>query len=151
MPDVVIAGLGQTEIGAPRKTSSHYPALILGVFLATVLMMTSCAPKPAQPVLGDSFFSGQAFLDANGNGQLDPADTPLKDATFIVRLQGGGEFGGTTDGKGNAFVTIPGGVQYPVTLRMEPPKGSPLVLIGPAEIVAKDASATNAKFLFKSK
>ena len=121
--------------------------LAITVVLATTV--TGCAPKPTQPVLVDAFFSGYAFLDVNGNGEIDSEDTPVENAMLIVTLQGGFESGDTTDDKGNAFITIPGGVDYPVTLRMEPPKDSILKLIGPASITYP--SDTPAKFLFSSK
>ncbi len=118
----------------------------LGLLACTTLSST---PTPA--ILADSFFSGYAFLDANGNGQLDSADTPLKDAIFIVQLEGGAEFGGLTDESGNAFVTIPAAVQYPITLLMKPPEDSTLTLIGPSSIVLQETASEKSSFLFTSK
>jgi hypothetical protein len=66
--------------------------------------------------------------------------------SLLITLQGGLETGDATDEKGNAFITIPGGVDYPVTLRMEPPKDSNLKLIGPTSV--NYPSDTPAKFLF---
>jgi hypothetical protein len=125
--------------------------------LLLLVMVSGCASKPTSPasttptiqVLADSFFSGYALLDANGNGEIDSEDTPVENATFIVTLQGGGEVGDTTDEAGNAFITIPGGVEYPVTLRMEVPKDSTLKLIGPSSITFP--SDEPARFLFSSK
>jgi hypothetical protein len=125
--------------------------------LLLLVVVTGCASKPTSPVattptiqvLADSFFSGYALLDANGNGEIDSEDMPVENATFIVTLQGGGEVGDTTDETGNAFITIPGGVEYPVTLRMEAPKDSTLKLIGPSSITFP--SDEPAKFLFSSK
>ena len=96
----------------------------------------------------DAFFGGYAFLDENGNGEIDSEDTPIENATLIVTLQGGFETGGLTDKTGNAFITIPGGVDYPVTLRMEAPNDSSLILIGPSSVTYP--SAEPAKFLFSS-
>jgi hypothetical protein len=101
-------------------------------------------------VLADSFFSGQAFVDANNNGKVDDADTPLQGATLIARDGRGAEFGATTNAQGRAFVTIPGGSQYPVTLRMQPPRDNPLPLIGPAEVVLQAPTGDNIQFLFSS-
>ena len=152
MTDVVSAGIGQIKVGEhpgfrPRK-------FLMYIFLLS--MLAGCAPKPTEPtlptptiqVLADIFFSGYAYLDANGNGEIDNEDTPLENAMFIVTLQGGLEVGDTTDVKGNAFITIPGGVDYPVTLRMEAPKDSRLKLIGPASVTFP--SDETAKFLFSS-
>jgi hypothetical protein len=106
---------------------------------------------PTPVVLADSFFSGYAFVDANGNGQLDSADIPLKNATFVVQLEGRNMFGALTDETGNAFVTIPAVVRYPVTLLMKPPKESKLALVGPVSIVLEKATGEKVVFLFSSK
>lgn len=118
-----------------------------------ILAVTGCNwPTPTSTVqpLVDSFFSGYAFLDANGNGELDAEDTPVKNATFIVTLQFGGEVGGLTDKTGYAFIVAPGGVDYPVKMRMEAPEDSTLKLIGPSEITHELADEA-PKFLFSSK
>jgi hypothetical protein len=124
-------------------------------FLSIVALgITACAalsPTPTPVVLADSFFSGYAFLDANENKQIDPADTPLKDAIFIVQFEGGAQFGALTDETGNAFVTIPAAVQYPVTLMMKPPEDSAFSLIGPAKIILQETASEKAIFLFASK
>ena len=126
---------------------------VIYILLIFILAPTSCSPTPtATPTIQaivDAFFSGYAYLDVNGNGEIDSEDTPVENAMFIVTLQGGFETGDTTDDKGNAFITIPGGVDYPVTLRMEPPKDSNLKLIGPSSITYP--SDEPAKFLFSSK
>lgn len=115
---------------------------VIAIFLLAI-SITGCAGKATEPApadsifptqtstaqpLVDAFFSGYAFLDMNGNGEIDSEDTPIENATFIVTLHGGMEVGDMTDENGNAFITIPGGVEYPVTLRMEPgaQKGHPL-------------------------
>lgn len=116
-----------------------------------MLVLVGCAPKPAtsstEEAITDSFFSGSALLDVNGNRQVDEEDTPVEGAAFIVALQGGGEFGGFTDVNGRAFVIIPSSVDYPVTLRMEAPKDGDLKLLGPSAVTfsAGDESPT---FLF---
>jgi len=124
--------------------------LILVIFLSSLLagcnIPSAPTPTPAIQPIVDAFFSGYAFLDVNGNDKIDSEDTPIENATLIVTLQGGFETGGTTDENGNAFITIPGGVDYPVTLRMEPPKDSNLKLIGPSSVTYP--SDEPAKFLF---
>ncbi len=118
-----------------------------------IFAVTGCnwpTPTPTVQPLVDSFFSGYAFLDVNGNGELDPEDTPLENATFIVTLQFGGEVGGLTDKTGYAFIVAPGGADYPVKMRMEAPKDSTLKLIGPSEITHELADEA-PKFLFSSK
>ena len=153
MTDIVVAAMGKTEVGehwdfGPRK-------FLVLIFLLS--MLAGCAPKLTEPavatptsqVLADAFFSGYAYLDTNGNGEIDAEDTPIENAMFIVTLQGGLEVGDTTDDTGNAFITVPGGVDYPVALRMEAPKDSTLKLIGPASVTFP--SDEPAKFLFSSK
>lgn len=100
--------------------------------------------------MADSFFSGQAYLDANNNGEIDDTDSPLQGATFIARDDRGAEFGALTDAQGAAFITFPGGSQYPVILRMEPPKESALLRVDPSEMVLKAASGNHIRFLFFS-
>ena len=133
-----------------QRRSAHARRIAHLFFLSWLL--TSCnlpTPTPTVQPIVDAFFSGFAYLDVNGNGEIDPEDTPVENATLIVTLQGGLEFGGDTDASGYAFLVAPGGVDYPVTLRMEPPKDSTLKLIGPASITYP--SDTPAKFLFSSK
>jgi hypothetical protein len=127
----------------------------LSILFLLLAIITGCTPSPiatpTEPILVDAFFSGEALLDANGNGQIDSEDTPIANATFIVALQGGGEFGDSTDEAGNAFVTVPGGVEYPMTVRMEAPKDSTLKLIEPSIITLSEATGEATKFLFSSK
>ena len=114
-----------------------------------MVALTGCnlpTPTPTVQPIVDAFFSGSALLDVNNNGEVDSEDTPIENATLIVTLQGGFETGANTDKTGFAFITIPGGVDYPVTLRMEAPKDSNLKLIGPASITYP--SDGPAKFLF---
>jgi hypothetical protein len=124
--------------------------LIVFTSLVTMqVLFVGCAPS--EPVQAHSFFSGQALLDANGNGQIDADDTPVENATLIVALQGGIEFGGNTDSSGNAFVTVPSMVEYPVTIRMEAPVGSSLILIEPVKVILSEVAGETTKFLFSSK
>ncbi len=118
--------------------------------LAVVLAACSAArPTTQVPVMADTFFSGHAFIDSNGNGQVDSGDVPLEGATFIVDVQGA-QFGAKTDATGTAFVTVPGSVQRPVILTMQPPKDTAYVLIGPARVVGTSPT-DKADFLFRSK
>ena len=150
MTEVVIAGIGQTEVDKHWDIGLRL-VFASSIFLLSLLVITSCTAKPTEPVLADSFFSGQALLDANGNGQIDSADTPVANATFIVTLQGGGEFGAQTDDTGKAFVTIPTNAEYPVTIRMETPDASSLALIEPSTITLSEPTGETIKFLFSSK
>lgn len=131
-----------------RHRSNDFYNLVIAIFLLTLLAGCNLpqTPAPTEPILVDAFFSGYAYLDVNNNGQIDSEDTPIEDATLIVTLQEGYETGGLTDDSGYAFITIPGGVEYPVTLHMEPPKDSSLKLIGPASVTYP--SDERAEFLF---
>ncbi|MBI5351018.1 MAG: hypothetical protein HZB50_00105 [Chloroflexi bacterium] len=125
--------------------------ILLSVFMLFVSACNAKSTTPTPVILADSFFSGYAFVDVNGNGQFDSADTPLKDAIFIVQVEGGAQFGRKTDETGNAFVTIPAAVQYPVILYMKPPTYSTLILIGPPSIILQETTGEKAIFLFTSK
>ena len=96
--------------------------------------------------MADAFFSGRAFVDTNGNGQIDPTDPPLKGAILTVTDTRGAS-SGITDDEGRATAWFPGGgVQYPVTIRVKPPKDSAYAVIGPSEVVLQ--KGTSADFLF---
>ncbi len=125
-------------------------SLMAAMTLAACLSPSmGAAPTSTPPVLADSFFSGQAWLDVNANGQMDTADTPLAGAAFIVALQDGTEFGATTNADGKAFVTIPARVEYPVTLRMEAPNGSTLKPVEPSRVTLNEAAGETVSFLFE--
>ncbi len=127
--------------------------LTLAIFLSSLLagcnMPFAATPTASIQPIVDAFFSGYAYLDANGNREIDPEDTPIENATLIVTFQAGFETGGNTDKTGLAFITVPGGAEYPVTLRMEAPKDSNFKLIGPSSVTFP--SDEPAKFLFSSK
>lgn len=94
-------------------------------------------------VMGDAFFFGYAYVDANGNQELDADDTPLSNARF----QAGG-FGALTDAFGIATITIPGGWSQPLAAHMAPPEGSSFTLIGPTEVILLQNETVRAEFLF---
>lgn len=122
------------------------------LFILIIIGSTSCSPAstPA-PVLADSAFSCQAFLDVNGNEQIDPEDTPVEGASFYVELKGVKAFIDTTDETGSAFILIPGGVEYPVTVGIDAPEGSQLTIIGSGTMTITPETGPTAQFLFKSK
>ena len=126
----------------------------LAIIILLTAVVTGCVSTASStatdPVLADSVFSGQAFLDVNGNGQIDSADTPVVNATFYVELDGVKAFGDTTDETGNAFILIPGGVKYPVKVSIAAPKDSTLKLITPSTVTVS-ASTGAVQFLFSSK
>jgi hypothetical protein len=120
------------------------------LFAILFLLTVGCSAEPTEPkVLADSAFSGTALLDANGNGQIDPEDTPIEGATFSVEIDGVKVFREITDEKGYAYILIPGGVEYPVNVIMEVPEDSSLKPITPSTVsVSTGISAT--QFLFSS-
>ena len=126
----------------------------------TLLMLTTivaCASLRAEPIstptapmiLADAAFSGQALLDANGNREIDSEDTPIENAMFYVELDGVKVFGDATDETGNAFILIPGGVEYPVNIIMEAPGDRSLKPITPSTVTLSE-SAGATQFLFSS-
>ena len=108
---------------------------------------TATLAPTEMPVLVDSFFFGHAYIDANGNSEIDASDSPLKGALFTAVDANGLSGGGVTDSKGNATAWWPGVSVYPVTLRMAPPEESGYTLIGETEIVLQ-AHETTGNFLF---
>lgn len=135
-------------------------SILLLVTAAVTAALTACASplsvgegtgvRAATPApLTDTFFSAQALLDVNGNGQIDAEDTPIAGATFIVTLPGGAEFGAQTAESGKAFITVPSRVEYPVTARMEAPKDSGLTLVEPSTVSLNEPTGETIQFLFK--
>ena len=106
------------------------------------------APKETVPVMADSFFYAKTYIDANGNGLIDPDDPPLAGALFIATDARGASGGGWTDSKGSAMAWWPSDSQYPVTLQIQPPEGSAYTVIGRDQIVLQEWD-TSAEFLFK--
>jgi acetyl esterase/lipase len=93
--------------------------------------------------MADTFFSGRAYVDQNGNQQLDEDDPPLPGAGFSVM-----GFGSFTDQDGYAWAMIPGGWDEPVKAQMTPPQGSRYTLIGPGEVILQAGKVSSANFLF---
>ncbi|MFQ5617176.1 MAG: alpha/beta hydrolase family protein [Anaerolineales bacterium] len=123
-----------------------HTALILSTLILVTLACSLAGVTPTPIVEGDSFFFfGRAYVDANGNGELDPGDPPLKGAAFSAADAGGASSGGFTGDDGGATAWWPGGSEYPVTLRMEPPEG--YTAIGPQEVILEKWDSS-ADFLF---
>lgn len=117
--------------------------------LIVPLLASACLPTPTltptpQRILADAFFYGRAYVDANGNGQVDPGDPPLKGALFVVIDGRGIPDRRPTGADGRAEVWWPGGTVGQPTLRMEPPTEGGYTPIGPREVVGR----FNADFLF---
>ena len=108
---------------------------------------------PTSPVMGDTFFSGCAYLDENSNGAIDPGEPLLGGMTFVVTLAWGGESGDVSYEGECAFITIPASLPpdaWPVIVRMEVPDDSPYEAIGPLEIEL-DYPDTRAEFLLAAR
>jgi hypothetical protein len=119
-----------------------------------VLMLCACgagqAVTPTAAILADTFFFGCAYLDENGNGEIDPDDPGLEDALFAVSMQGVMGFSAYTFADGCATIVIPGGLgqdAWPVTAQMQPPAESNLEWVGPVEVVLAYPES-HADFLF---
>ena len=131
-----------------RRTLTGITAITAVILLACVLPTTTpTLTRTPLPVMADAFFFARVFVDTNGNGQIDPTDSPLKGAVFTATDARGASSGGITDDQGRATAWFPGGgVKYPVTLRSRPPKDSAYTVIGPSEVVLQ--KGTSADFLF---
>jgi hypothetical protein len=121
---------GQPSTLSPKPTDTAYPE-----------------PQETPPVLVDSFFYGKAYIDSNGNRQIDPDDAPLEGAIFTATDARGYSGGGYTDSKGSAMAWWPSDSQYPITLQMKPPKESGYTIIGQDQIVLQEWE-TSSEFLF---
>jgi acetyl esterase/lipase len=119
------------------------PLLLLPAALACSLSGLWPAVTPTPRLLQDTFFSGRAFIDANGNDEIDESDPPLPGARFMAA-----GFGAQTGADGYAVITIPGGWDQPISAQMSPPEGSGYRLIGPTEVILQDRLQTRADFLF---
>lgn len=113
--------------------------VVLALLLAACGRSTSSPPTPA--VMGDSNFSGCAYLDANGNGEIDDQDTPIGEMKFTITLSKGAGFGAVTSKKdGCASVLIPSALSetsWPVMARMEAPSGLKIVPVGDSKVELK--------------
>ena len=114
---------------------------ILALFLAGCSLRGTATPTP----LADSFFFGRAFIDANGNGEVDINDPPLPQALFSASDSRGANGGGVTDEQGEAYAWWPGQTTWPVVLRIRPPDGYEPV--GAAEVRLQSPN-NRADFLF---
>ncbi len=121
---------------------------VLGLLLLSALgcghTMTPTSTPP--PVLADSFYYGRAYVDANGNGQVDEGDPPLEGVILIATDAEGLSGSGRTDAEGLATAWWPAGSTYPITLRMKPPER--YILVGPEEVVLQEGEYYVADFLF---
>jgi hypothetical protein len=149
------------DIGVNAYANGGWLTLFAMLWVIALAALTAClspsggvsplpvvnTPTPAP--IADTFFSAQALLDVNGNGQIDAEDTPIAGATFIVTLPGGAEFGAQTAESGKAFITVPSRVEYPVTARMEAPKDSGLTLVEPSTVSLNEPTGETIQFLFK--
>ena len=101
--------------------------------------------------MADTFFTGCAYLDANSNGELDDADTPIAGADFMVTLAQGAGFGARTfERDGCATVVVPSALPdyaWPVTVEMTLPASLTYAPAGEASISLAYPN-TRADFLF---
>jgi len=126
-------------------------------FLGMILGACSLSPSvplatmtPPPQVVGDTFFTGCAYLDVNSNGEIDAEDARLGGFTFVVTLAGGAGFGAETSESCCAFAGVPAALPreaWPVVARMELPDDVPYAPIGPAEVTLLYPES-QADFLF---
>jgi|GEM_PF-1536169 len=152
MLDLINAAERERSAGRMKKLPGlrcSLPLLILMLFLFPLLACNLTVQQngsTATPIMmADTFFFGHAFVDANGNGELDASDPPLAGARFACA-----GFGGESGADGVATVVIPGSWDKPVEAQMSPPSGSDYTLIGPAVVTLQSPGTTRAEFLFAS-
>ena len=109
-------------------------------------------PTPRQEVLADTFFSGCAYLDQDGDEGIDPEEPLLGGLTFTVTLAGGAGFGDETSEGQCAFITVPSALPaeaWPIVARMIVPDDLEFKPIG-SSTVTLEFSQTRAEFLFRA-
>ena len=134
----------------PRTiTQSCFLGIIIGA-----CGLSPSAPRvtmtPLPQLVGDTFFTGCAYLDENTNGEIDAEDAPLGGFTFVVTLAGGAGFAAETSESHCALATVPLALpreSWPVVARMELPEDVPYVPIGPVEVTLVYPES-QADFLF---
>jgi hypothetical protein len=119
------------------------------LFLSLTCANPLAAPATETPlaVLADSFYFASVYLDSNANGVIDSSDAPLQGALFTAQDANGLNGGGYSGKDGSAQAWWPAGSQYPVTLKIKPPKDSSYVIVG-ADTVLLD-EGNHADFLFQ--
>jgi hypothetical protein len=140
----------------PMRITSQILYLSLGVLLLYACTskkeeaLTDTLSGNKEEVLANTFFFGCAYLDSNGNSELDDADAMIAEMTFTITLTGGGGFSGRTSEKNCAMVIVPGGLDesyWPVKARMLPPESGRYELISVEEILLEYHEA-HADFLY---
>jgi hypothetical protein len=125
------------------------------VFIFVLLPLTGCGlldnrSESPETILADTFFFGYAYLDTNGNGEVDADDQGIEDGRFVVDFNGmRSVFAASTGEDGGATIVIPGGLpeeNWPVTARME--SLSDYELISPEEIILEQRGVHRAEFLY---
>lgn len=136
-----------------NKTSNF-----ITVFICVLLTLTGCGfsdnlSASPEPVLADTFFFGCAYLDTNGDGEVDEGDQGIEDGRFVVDFNGlRGVFAAATGEDGCATIVIPGGLpeeDWPVTGRME--SLSDYELISPEEVILDQRGSHRADFLYMAR
>jgi hypothetical protein len=135
------------------------PVVLVVIASILVLFTASCrvgrpatgsVPAQSQGVASDTFFSGCAYVDEDGNEQLDTGEPLLGGLSFSFTLAGGAGFGAKSVDGECAFVTVPAALPpeaWPVVARVEVPEGYMYSPIGPTEIEL-ERPETRAEFRF---
>ena len=116
-----------------------------------VILLVSCAnasPSVSPEPMADTFFSGCAYIDQNGNDALDSGEPLLGGFTFTITLAGGAGFGAETAEGQCATIIVPSALtedSWPVNARISIPEGSGYEAIGSTE-VALEYPQTKAEF-----
>jgi len=132
---------------------------IIGIFSLLLGSCTGITPPipsetPSNPsLMADTFFSGCAYLDENGNGTIDAEEQLVGGMAFTITFKSGMGFGGQTSDGYCASILVPSALPeeaWPLPARMEVPEGSIYKLVGPSEIILENGQ-TQADFLFTIK
>ena len=132
------------------RRSSIAPILVVPALLLAACSAAATEKTPQQEPMSDTFFTGCAYLDRDGDGLADAGDPLLGGFTVTFTLAGGAGFGGETAGGECGTVTVPSGLSsdaWPVVVRMAVPEGAKYKAVASSEIALQHPQA-RAEFLF---
>jgi hypothetical protein len=164
-PAILDVDLQSSEVGAGisgtrgEGRSKLRLTVVVGVMCLPVLLLVSCgvgeptggSPTPeSQAAVADTFLSGCAYVDRDGDGELDVGERLIGGLSYSFTLEGGVGFGAESGDGECGFVTVPAALPpeaWPIVVRVEveePYANTP----GASTVIALEWPATRADFPF---
>lgn len=133
--------------------------VMIGLILAALLASCNSSdsldapdPTPSAEILADTFFSGCAYLDQDGDEAIDPGEPLLGGLTFTITLASGAGFGDETSAGHCAFIVVPSALPadaWPIVARMTADEGLNYKPIG-SSTATLEFPQIRAEFLFEA-